>query len=238
MWPGRPASSSRRTPSAARAAGAVVAAGHEHDDLGAASPSRSASAAIAPARDGARAALGDGEHARAPALLGRARAAWARATITLAPPSSVDAELRAAREQLVAVGELAAEHGVQERGGGLLRGALGRAHALDLGGDSVVTSRSTSAAPGSARARMPQLADDRVGDAQLDAARRRRAPSSSERSLGRRARGDGEHRAPCGRSATRLASSARAAARTTSGSPAPDSTASVIASRRERDRAP
>jgi hypothetical protein len=79
----------------------------------------------------------------------------------------VDAEVAGPRDDVVAIGHLAPEHGGEERGLCLLGRALGRAQALDLGRDQ----RGHDAQQRSRRIGGPaahaQASDDRVADAQL-----------------------------------------------------------------------
>ena len=84
------------------------------------------------------------------------------------------------------------EHGVQELGRGRLGGALRAAHALDLGGDQRRDEPQQRRVRRAFAPAQPQLADDRVGDAQLDALDAVRL-AQQRALLGGRARGDGEH---------------------------------------------
>jgi hypothetical protein len=103
----------------------------------------------------------------------------------------VDSQLPRPSEDVLAAGDVAVQEGVQEAGQRLLGGALGRAQALDLGGDEgrhELDQRRARLAP---RAH-PQRAHGRVGHPQLD----RLDPGRvvEQRALvGRRARRHSEH---------------------------------------------
>jgi hypothetical protein len=104
----------------------------------------------------------------------------------------VDAELLAAGDEVAAVGHVAAQHGFEEGALGGLGGALGRAQALDLGGDqrgddAQERLRRLLAGAGP----QAQAADRLVADAQLvrlDARGRRPSASARRRSTARRPR--------------------------------------------------
>ena len=143
-----------------------------------------------------------------------AGAKWcARTTIDDRAGLDVDAELGRARDDVAAVGDLAVQHGAQEAGLRGLGGALGRAHALDLGGDqrgddAQQRGRRLAGAPA-----QPQPADGRVADAQLVRRRRRaRRPSA-------RARRPRSARRPRARRSSGRSGSARRRARATPRAP-------------------
>ena len=230
VWPGSPACSSRSTPSRARAAPRLVAAGQRATTTSApgASP-RSASAATAPGATARAPRSATASDARAPAVLGRRERVRARDDDAAARRRASSAELLGRARPAPRGRPPAASTACRNAPAAASRRARGRADALDLGGDERRDEpqdrrrgRGVGARP------QPQLADRLVGDAQLDGLARPSAVAEQRPLVGRRARGDGEHVRPRGRCSARLASSARAAARTTSGSPAPDSTASVI----------
>ncbi len=172
-------------------------------------------------------ALGGGEHPRAPVVVGRREVVRAddhdRAAL-----GEVGAELGRAGEDVPAIGHLAPQQRAQERRLRGLGGTVGGAEALDLGRDH--------------RRRDPQDRRRRPAAARAAAAaarppRRRRAARASRR---RRRPASAGVRPPDERAATAStelersirtsdASRARAAARTTSGRPRPDSTASDMA---------
>ena len=154
--------------------------------------SSSAGAAIAPGATDARRAPATREQPPAPVILGRV--AGVRADDDHAPPaersvpSSLPRAIRSSRSSIRRV-----EHRALEARRGLLGGALGRAHALDLGGDQ--RRHEPQQRPVGGRAR---------GSASAAGRRSPRRPCSSivvdvvgvahQRALvGRRARGDREH---------------------------------------------
>ena len=180
--------------------------------------SSSLGAAIAPGAIERPPRAGDRQQPPAPVVLGRVARMRPHDDHGRAA-GEVGPELLAARDQVVTVGDLAPQHGSQECGRRLLRGPLGRAHALDLGGDQ----RRHQAAASTDRAPLasahPQLPDGRVGDLELDrrtssASRISERSSAGERAATARIEADRSIR-------IRLASSARPAARSTSGRPAP-----------------
>ncbi len=115
---------------------------------------------------GARGALGRREHPRAPVLLGGGEVVRADDDHRAAR-REVDPQLGAARDDVAAVGDLAAHDGAQEVRLRRLGGAVGRAEALDLGGDQ----RGDDAQEGRGRlpgaAAQPQAADHHVADPQV-----------------------------------------------------------------------
>ena len=161
------------------------------------------------------------QHAPAPVVVGR-RVVVRAHDDDRAAAGEVEPELAAAGDDVAAVGDLAAHDRGHERGLGGLRRAVGRAQALDLGGDQ---RRDDAQERGRRLARapaQPQPADDRVADPQLvharrrgrwpsaparrrSSARRRRARSSSGRSARarRRARAPRRGRPPAARDRTR-----------------------------------
>ena len=175
---------------------------------------------------GAGGALGGGEHADAPVVVGGREVVRAdddhRAALAQVRP-----ELGGAGEDVAAVGHLALEERGQERGLGGLGGAVGCAQALDLAGDHRRGDpQHRGRGPAAARSQA-QAADDRVAHASSCVS----TPSASRISE----RSSAVERAATASTelersiSTSEASSARDAARTTSGSPRPDSTASDIA---------
>ena len=106
-----------------------------------------------PAHDRARAALGDGEDAPAPAVLRRHMGM--RATTTQTPSASRSRPISVgARDDVLAVAQLATHDRPQEAAERLLRGALGRADALDLRGDRASSPGAAAPAAGSPRERI------------------------------------------------------------------------------------
>ena len=83
---------------------------------------------------GARGALGGGQHAAAPVLVG-GRVVVRADHDQRGAGGDVDAQLGRAGDDVAAVGHLAPQHGAQEPGLRGLGRPLGRAHALDLGRD-------------------------------------------------------------------------------------------------------
>ena len=166
----------------------------EHDDLAGALDRGGDDRGERAGRARAGGALGGGEHAGAPVVLAR-RKVVGEDDDHGAAVAEVDAELLPARDEIPAVGDVAAEDSAQERALGGLGGALGRAQALDLGGDQRGDhaqqrgGRLLAGAPA-----QPQPADDVVADAQL--VRRDARGVGHQRALvGARARGDREHAA-------------------------------------------
>ena len=190
MKPCSAACSSRATASATRRDSVVVRRRREHEDLAGGVGADVVDRRDRAGRRGARRALGGGEQPHAPVVLGRREVVRAhdddrRAALEL------DAELGGARDDVAAVGHAPVQHGAQER---LLRGlgrALGRAHALDLGGDQRRDEAQQRRCGLAGAAAQAQPADDGVADPQLvrlDAGRVRH-----QRALvGRGARRDGE----------------------------------------------
>ena len=232
----QPASISRSTVSAARAARRLVAAGDQHEHLGAGHAVALGERRDRATGDGARAALGDRAHAPAPALVasapagGRGRPACSRRPRSPAQPPGAP---RAAPRGRSARGQ-------HRRAGSPRRPSPRRARAR---GRARPRRRSSSAAAGastpSARswracAACPTTCRPTRSGALLDALALRRAASAPRPASARRPPASrptrrsppGSRRAPC------------AAARTTSGRPAPDSTASVIASSAARSDTP
>ena len=91
----------------------------------------SSTAASDPEALGARGALGRGQHARAPVVLGRHEVVRADDDHAAAG-RELQAELAGARDQVAPVGDLAPQHGPQEGRGRRRRRAFGGAQALDL----------------------------------------------------------------------------------------------------------
>ena len=107
---------------------------HEQDDLARALDRRGDHRGERARRARAGGALGGGEHARAPVVLARREVVRAHDDHGAAA-REVDPELLAAGDEVAAVGHVAPQDRAQEvRLRGLGR-ALGRAQALDLGGD-------------------------------------------------------------------------------------------------------
>ena len=173
----------------------LVGAGHEHDDL--AGPRVRPARRARPARSTWRprgAALGDGEHAGAPVLLGRderkgAGDDHAARRASRSTPSSRRARDAARRASVSSRRSRPCRKDV----GGLVGGALGRADAIHLGGDERARRGDRTPASGAAaRERACAGADQLVGHAQLehldagDLVRQRCL-------IGRRPGGDGEH---------------------------------------------
>ena len=224
---GRSAARAGRPRPRARAV-ASSAPGQEDHDLGARRASaRAASTAAAPGSDGARAALGHGEHALAPAVLGRHVRVGARDDDARAL-DEVDARARRRAPRMSSRPEMSRSSSACRKPASACSEARSGARTRSTSeAISVVTSR-TSAALASPRARMRSVPTG-ASATRSSIASTPAASSSSERSsAGERAATAST--APARSVSTRLASSARAAARTTSGRPAPDSTASVIAS--------
>ena len=171
--------------------GRVVGARQEDHDLGAHGVRTRGEHGGSAGEHGARAAIGHAEHALAPAVLGRHERVGARDD-DARPLDQVDPQLARPAEDVLAAGDVAVEQGVQEAGQRLLGGALGRAQALDLGGDQrrhELDQRGAGLAP---RAH-PQRAHRRIGHPQLD----RLDPGRvvEQRALvGRRTRRHGQHR--------------------------------------------
>ena len=140
---------------------------------------------------GARGALGGGQHAGAPVVVGgrvvvRAHDDHGTALAQVGP------ELGGAGEDVAAIGHLALEERGQERRLGGLGGAVGRAQALDLAGDHGRRDPQHRGARPAAAGAQAQAADDRVADPQL--VRLDAVGVAHQRALvRRRARGDREH---------------------------------------------
>ena len=140
---------------------------------------------------GAGGALGGGEHAGAPVVVGGREVVGADDDHGAAL-GQVGAELGGAGEDVAAVGHLAREQRGQERGLGRLGRAVGRAQALDLGGDHRRRDPQHRRRRAAAAGAQAQPADDRVADAQL--VRLDALGVAHQRALvGGRARGDREH---------------------------------------------
>ena len=176
-------------------------------------PARSASAPTAVAQHGARAALGHGEHPRAPAVLGRRRGcARGRRARSRRRSRSMPTLGRARRDR---VARRAAGGRAPRPAKSLVacsRGALGGAHALDLGGDQrgdqpqQRRARARRPARGRAGAACPTGSSATRSSSVLDARPRRPAATPRRRATGRRRRA----RSPRGRQGR---GSRRAAAR-------------------------
>ncbi len=178
-------------PSVTRRRPASCAVGQEHDDValrvGRALEHRGERAGGA----GARGALGGGQHAGAPVVVG-GRVVVRAHDHHRAALGQVGAELGGAGEDVAAVGHLALEERGQERGLGGLGGAVGRAQALDLAGDHRRRDPQDRRRRAAAARAHAQAADDRVAHAQL--VRLDALGVAHQRALvGRRARGDREH---------------------------------------------
>ena len=171
----------------------VVAGAQQHDDVAGAVGRRVDDRGQRAGSTRARRPLGGRQHAAAPVVLG-GRVVVRSHDDHRGSRADVHAQLGRARDDVVAVGHLAPQHRAQVLGLRRLGGALGRPHALDLGRDQrrhhAQQRRRRIARP----AAQPQIADHRVADPQL--VRDDALGVGGERALvGRRARGDGQHRA-------------------------------------------
>ena len=172
----------------------VLRFGDEHDDLAGALGLRGDDGGERAGRARAGGALGGGEHAGAPVVVAGGEVVGAHDD-DRAAVGEVDAELLAAGDEVAAVGHVAAQDGLEEGALGGLGGALGRAQALDLGGDqrgdhAQERLRRLLAGAGP----QAQAADRLVADAQL--VRLDAGGVGHQRALvGARARSDREHAA-------------------------------------------
>ena len=142
---------------------------------------------------GAGGALGGGEHAHAPVVLGRGVVVRADHDDRRAAVER-HAQLGSAGDDVAAVGDLAVEHRAQER---LLSGfgrPLGRAQALDLRGDQGGDEPQQRGRRLAGAAAQAQPTDDRVTDPELVRAHARHVGHQGAL-VGRGARRDGQHRA-------------------------------------------
>ena len=113
------------------ATGVAVGVGDQDDDLAGVGLGRRGDRRRG---DRAGAAAGDGQQPLAPVVLGGA-AGMGAYDDDAAPGPKSRAELLAPGDEVIAVVDAPGEHRPLETRGGLLRGPLGRADALDLGGD-------------------------------------------------------------------------------------------------------
>ena len=143
MKPWTDACSSRAIPSATRRRPASSAVGQQHDDVALRVGRALEHGGQRAGRAGAGGALGGGQHAGAPVVVGGREVVRAHDDHGAAL-GQVGAELGGAGEDVAAVGHLALEERGEERGLGGLGGAVGRAQALDL---ATRSSSSRSAAP-------------------------------------------------------------------------------------------
>ena len=132
--PGRPASSSRRTPSAARAPPGALGVGKQDEDLGPAGRRLLARHRDRAGRRRAGRPLADEQEAGAP-LLHRGRERVRAADEDGGAAVELHAQLARARQHVGRLGERALEHRAHEAVGGRGRRPVGRAHAIHLGGD-------------------------------------------------------------------------------------------------------
>ncbi len=165
----------------------VVAAGHQHQHLRAGDPLAVGQRGDRAARHGPRPALGDRAHAPAPALVGGRLRMGARHQHAR-PVLDRQRELLGALQQLLPLGQLAAQDRAQEVPGGRFRDPLGRPHALDLRGDHGQQQPAHRVARLGLGAHV-QRPHDRVGDAQRRADHAL-ALGQQRALLGRRARRD------------------------------------------------
>jgi len=216
------------------ARGLLVGAGEHDEDLGARTE-----VALGEHRDrggtavrAARVAIAR-SRVRQPSCAGACGCAWA---ISTEPPRSTSRKPTSPSrgQQLLARRELATQHRGDEGGDGVLGGALGRAHALDLRGDHVVTRRISPCA-GAVRARRRRAPRPMSADAELD---RLHAGGACEQGLlvRGRARGHGDRLAGAVKDDDARVEHARGGPHD-GGQPGPVWTAAVISSRAARSSA-